>query len=811
MKFTLAWLAEHLETNATLNEIAIALTDIGLEVEQIDDPSVAYGSFSICRIVEAFQHPNADRLQVCRVETWANGPESNSSEVQVVCGAPNARTGLVGVFAPPGIVIPGTGMLLKKGMIRGVESAGMLCSERELNISDEHDGIIDLPSDAPLGTAFMDYAGLNAPVIEIAITPNRPDALGVRGIARDLAARGLGSLKPMEIKSINGKFPCPISVTIDGNTKLAHCPVFYGRVIQGVKNQASPKWMQQRLKAIGLRPISALVDITNYITYDQNRPLHAFDADKVNGGLRIHLAKGGETLAAIDGHEYTFKKGQIVISDQQGPESIAGIMGGLATSCTEETVNVFLESALWDPIVTAATGRNLKINSDARYRFERGVDPEHTLAGLELATQLVLEICGGEPSDIVVDGQVPKTSRSYLLRKDRVKQLVGMDINLLLQEKILNNLGFVVSHNDSGLAVEPPTWRPDIHGEADLVEEVARIASLTKLEGKPLPRRPQSIRGQILLPTQQHEKICRRTIASLGYNECLTYSFIDSVIADLFLTNGGAVKVENPISSELNVMRPDLLPGLLKAAINNQSRGFNDLSLFEVGPVFHGEMAGDELICATGLLVGNKAPRQPHETLRSVDLFDVKADAEVCLSALFPTARFRCNRDVPSWMHPGRSGNLFLQPGRSLAIFGEINPKLLRQLDIKGAAVTFTVYLDALPKPKSRGKRRSTFIPSALQYVDRDFAFVLDRNIEAANIVAAINKSKYRNLFSNIQIFDEYSGPKAEKQFGVGRKSVAVTVRLQPTKEPLKDAELETIGKDIIEQVGTATGGRIRG
>ncbi len=810
MKFTLSWLAEHLDTQASVQEIADSLTDSGLEVEETAGPSAEYRNFSICRVIEAFQHPNADRLKVCRVETWPDGPEKPGDEVQVVCGAPNARTGMKGVFAPIGTVIPGTGMLLKKGVIRGVESGGMLCSERELKISDEHEGIIDLPEDAPLGAAFMDYAGLNDPVIEIAVTPNRPDALGVRGIARDLAARGLGRLKPMAVEPVAGRFPCPVSVKIDDDAKPDHCPVFFGRVIRGVTNGDSPEWMRRRLEAIGLRPISALVDITNYVTYDQNRPLHVFDADKLKGGLRIHLAEGGESLAALDGCEHEFERGQIMISDEGGPESIAGIMGGLPSGCTEKTVNVFIESALWDPTVTAATGRRMKINSDARYRFERGVDPEFTRPGLDLATGLVLDICGGEPSDTVSDGQVPDTSRSFKLRTDRVKRLVGMDVPPARQEKILVDLGFSVEHDGGGIVAAPPSWRPDIHGEADLVEEIARIASLTGLEGKPLPRRAPGIARQILLPAQKRALVCRRTIASLGYDECVTYSFVGEDIAEMFLGGTKPVEIENPISSDLGVMRPDLLPGLLKAALSNQSRGFNDLALFEVGPVFHGPAAGAESLCAAGLLIGSRAPRQPHSSPRQVDLYDAKADAETALSAMVPAARFRHSRDVPSWMHPGRSGSLSLQPGKPLAVFGELNPKLLQSLGVKGAAVAFTLFLDALPKPKSRGKTRAAFAPSPLQHVDRDFAFVLETDVEAAEVTAAVQRTRFRNLIRRVQVFDEYSGSEAEAQFGEGRKSLAVAVRLQPKDAPLKDAELEMICADIAGQVEKATGGQLR-
>ena len=487
MKFTLSWLKEHLETEAPLAEILETLTDLGLEVEGVEDPADLLGDFRICRVIEATQHPNADRLRVCRVEAWVDGPDGTPQEVQVVCGAPNARTGMRGVFAPVGAYVPGTDLHLKAGVIRDVESHGMLCSERELMVSEDHDGIIDLPEDAPLGVRFIDYAKLNDPVIEIAITPNRGDALGVSGIARDLATR-IGTAITPPVEPVKGSFPCPISVTIEADLLPKGCPVFAGRVIRGVKNGPSPDWLQRRLKAIGLRPISALVDITNLLTFDRNRPLHVFDADKVAGGaLRVHAAAGGETITALDDKDYTFEPGMMAISDANGPESIAGVMGGAHSGCTEETVNVFVESAYWDPVTIAMTGRALKINSDARYRFERGVDPAFTIDGAELATKLILDLCGGEPSEMVVAGAIPDTTRSYMHDPARTASLVGLDIEEAEQVRILTSLGFGVAKEHGGLEVWVPSWRSDVLGEADLVEEVARVASLTKLEGRPLP------------------------------------------------------------------------------------------------------------------------------------------------------------------------------------------------------------------------------------------------------------------------------------------------------------------------------------
>ncbi|MDR0808388.1 MAG: phenylalanine--tRNA ligase subunit beta, partial [Gemmobacter sp.] len=658
MKFTLSWLKDHLDTSAPLDEILVTLTDLGHEVEEVENPEDRLGAFRICRVIEAVQHPNADRLRVCRVATWPQGPEGRMEEVQVVCGAPNARTGLVGVFAPAGTHVPGTGVDLKPGNIRGVDSNGMLCSERELMLSDDHTGIIDLAEDAPMGVRFIDYRGLNDPMIHVKITPNRPDALGVRGLARDLAARGLGRLKPLEIPAIRGGFASTLGVRIEDGLKTRSCPLFAGRTIRGVTNGPSPDWLAARLKAIGLRPISALVDITNYFTFGLNRPLHVFDVAKVQGDLRIHRARGGEEFLALDGRTYTLHPGMMLISDDQGPESLAGIMGGEHSGCTEETTEVFLESAYWDPITVATTGRALKINSDARYRFERGVDPAFTLPGLDLATAMILDLCGGEASDLAMDGAVPDTTRSYRFDPARVESLVGMEVSEAGQRATLEALGFTLT----GGRATPPSWRPDVQGEADLVEEVARIASLSKLAGKPLARSAPGVPRPILTPSQTRERAARRAVAALGYNECITYSFIDRAAAEAFGGGVDAVKLENPISSEMSHLRPDLLPGLLRAAARNQARGFMDLALFEVGPVFAGGEPGEQVTVASGLLVGAAAPRDPHGSRRPVDVFDVKADAEAVLAALGAPAKVQIGRKVAGWWHPGRAGIIGLGP-----------------------------------------------------------------------------------------------------------------------------------------------------
>ncbi|GHC52054.1 phenylalanine--tRNA ligase subunit beta [Neogemmobacter tilapiae] len=805
MKFTLSWLKDHLETSASLDEILFALTDLGHEVEGVEDPAARLGAFRVARIIEASQHPNADRLRVCRVETRPEGPDGPSVEVQVVCGAPNARTGLIGVFAPPGTHVPGTGVDLKPGVIRGVESNGMMCSERELELSEDHDGIIELPEGTLLGQRYIDYKGLNDPMIWVKITPNRPDALGVRGIARDLAARGLGKLKDMPIVAIKGQFPSPIGVQIDPALKAKGCPVFSGRVIRGVKNGPSPDWMQARLKAIGLRPISALVDITNYFTFGLSRPLHVFDAAKVKGDLRIHPAKGGEELLALDGKTYTLAAGQMLISDDQGPESLAGIMGGEVSGCTPETVDVFLESAWWDPITIAATGRALKINSDARYRFERGIDPAFTVDGLELATQMILDLCGGTPSDVVIDGAIPDMTRSYRFDPARVGALVGLDIPESEQRQTLTALGFRLEGNQAF----PPGWRPDVQGEADLVEEVARVASLSNLKGQPMARMLPGVPKPILTPLQKREKAARRTLAALGYNECVTYSFIDAGAAALFGGGSDALRVDNPISSEMSHMRPDLLPGLLRAAARNQARGFMDLALFELGPVFTGGEPGEQRVQATALLVGAQAARDPHGSRRMVDVFDAKADAEAVLAALGAPQRVQVGRKVEGWFHPGRSGEIGLGPVK-LAMFGEVHPKVLAAMDVKGPAMALTVYLEAVPQPKVNATAKAALQASDLQPVERDFAFVVDKGVEALTMVNAAQGAD-KALIAAVRVFDQFTGDKAEAQMGAGKKSLAISVRLQPTDKTLTEAEIEAVSARIIEKVAKATGGVLRG
>ncbi|WGR60235.1 phenylalanine--tRNA ligase subunit beta [Paracoccus ferrooxidans] len=794
MKFTLSWLKEHLDTTASLDEITEALTDLGLEVEGVADPAAKLGAFTLAKVLHAEQHPDADRLRVCRVMT-------DEGEKQIVCGAPNARAGITVVLAKPGDYVPGIDVTLGVGKIRGVESHGMMASERELELSEEHDGIIELPS-GEVGDRFVDWLAANRPeavdpVIEIKITPNRPDALGVHGIARDLAARGLGRLKPVRDVTVPGSFASPIKVTI-APEMAEKAPFFSGRLIRGVRNGPSPDWLQKRLTAIGLRPINTLVDITNFFTFDLNRPLHVFDADKVRGDLTVRASAEGEELLALDGKTYAFAPGTMIIADQAGPESIAGIMGGEETGCSEETVNVFLESAYWDPIAIATAGRALKISSDARYRFERGADPAFTRPGLELATQMILELCGGEASEVVTAGAVPDTTRSYLLEPARVSSLVGMDIPETEQRATLTALGFRLVGDRAFV----PSWRPDVQGSADLVEEVARIASLTKLQGQPLPRPQAGVPQPVLTPLQRREQAARRMAAALGYNECVTYSFIDHKAAALFGGGSDAVRIENPISSEMTHMRPDLLPGLLAAAARNQARGFADLALFECGPVFSGGEPGEQDLHLSGILVGANAARDPYASRRKVDIYDARADAEAVLQAIGAPAKAQINRKLDGWWHPGRAGNIALGPN-TLATFGEIHPRVLRHFGIKGAAVGFTLRIAAVPLPKVRTPSRPALVLSDLQAVERDFAFVVDGGVEALALVNAAAGAD-KALIERVTVFDQFTGLEG------GKKSIAITARLQPREKTLTDAEIEAVSAKIVEKVGKATGGVLR-
>ncbi len=800
MKFTLSWLKDHLDTSAAAQEIADALTHLGLEVKELANPAEKLKPFVIAHVLDARAHPNADRLRLCLVDFAGDKP------LQVVCGAPNARTGMKGVFAPVGTHIPGTGIDLKAGSIRGEASNGMLLSEREIGLSDEHQGIVDLPADAPVGASYAEWAGLDDPVFDIGVTPNRPDALGVYGVARDLAAKGIGRLKPPPDIAVDGSFKSPIPVELRFNDpENTPCPLFIGRYFRGVANGASPVWLQRRLRAIGLRPISALVDITNYITITYARPLHVFDADKVKGAIHARLARDGETIEALDGKTYTLDSEMTVIADDNGPQGIAGVIGGEVTGCTAETVSVFLEAAYFDPIRTAATGRKLGIVSDARYRFERGVDPAFVEPGAEIATQMILELCGGEASDLVVAGAPPVRSLSFPLRMDRVTTLAGVDIPPDDQLEILRALGFAIAGTDAEIVAEAPTWRPDIDGEADLVEEIVRVHGLEKVAHVPLPRL-ETVTGRRISTAQRRRFLAARALAARGMNETVTWSFVPKRDAEVFGGGASALELANPISSEMSDMRPSLLPTLVAATRRNTARGFADLALFEVGQVYGGDRPEDERINATGIRAGMAGARHWTGERRPVDLFDAKADALAVLAVIgAPTGSLQTVAEGPSWYHPGRVGSLTLGPKNRLAVFGELHPRVLQAMDVTGPLVAFVVDLDAVPLPKNSRTARPSLDASPFQAVTRDFAFVVAGDVPADRIVRAA-KGADKSLIESVSVFDVFTGAAV----GEGRKSVAIEVTLQPRDRTLTEEEIDQASAAVVAAVEKATGGELR-
>ncbi len=806
MKFTLKWLKEYLDTEASLEEIADALNVIGLEVEEIIDPAAALKDFKVARVIEARQHPDADRLRVCRVET-ADG------EVQVVCGAPNARTGLVGVFAAPGTHVPGTGLDLKVGRIRGVESAGMLCSERELMLSDDHEGIIELPADTPVGLPAAEALGVDDPVIDIAITPNRPDALGVYGVARDLAARGLGTLRPIRDETFPGAYASPISVTLHDTDRGMSCRQFMGRHFRGVRNGPSPQWLQRLLLAVGLRPISALVDITNFMTIAYNRPLHVFDAARLQGNIHARLARPGETVLALDGREYALDETMTVIADDARAVGIAGIIGGEETGCTEETTEVFLEVAWFDPVAVATAGRKLNLMSDARYRFERGADPAFLPRAVELATQLILELCGGEASDVVnagADATPPVAERTFPLRRDRVRTLGGLEVDFDRQKDILRALGFEITETKEGLRATAPSWRPDIHGEADLVEEIVRIVGLDEIPPAPMER-PFAIARPVLTPLQKRTVRVRHQLAARGLCEAATYSFLPKRHAELFGGGQRELELANPISVELSQMRPSLLPNLIAAAGRNVARGMNDVRLFEVGNIYLSDEADGEPVCAGGIRRGFSGPRHWGQARRAVDAFDARADALAALEAAgAPVASLQVAQGAaPGWYHPGRSGALTLGPKTILAHFGEIHPRVLQEMGVKGPVAGFEVFLENIPPARRKSLARAPLDAPDLMAVKRDFAFVVDAQVPAAKILQAA-KGADKKLITQVNVFDVFEGERAEAQLGAGRKSVAIEVTLQPRAKTLTDEEIAAVMDRIAAKVAKATGAVLR-
>ena len=796
MKTTFGWLKTHIDLTASLDDMVAALAMRGLEVDGIEDRAAALKPFIVARVVSAEKHPNADKLKLCRVDI-------GGKEVQVVCGAPNAHAPMLAVFAPVGAVIPRTGAVLKASAIRGVESQGMLCSGYELGLSDDHDGIIELPAGLTVGAGFASETGRDDPVLDIKITANRADCLGVRGLARDLAASGLGALKPLAAETVPGKFKSPIAVHLAGPDDKA-CPLFLGRLVRGVKNGPSPQWLQDRLTAIGLRPISALVDITNFLTFDLCRPLHVFDAAKLQGDLALRGARPHEKLKALDGKEYALDGEMTVIADDSGAISLGGVIGGERTGCSDATTDVFIEAALFDPVRTAATGRRLGVQSDARYRFERGLDPEFVRPGLERATRLVLELCGGEPSEIVTAGAVPDWRRSIAFRPARTKTLGGLDLPVADQRRILESLGFTVSGSGDTLTVEPPSWRADIVGEADLVEEVLRINGYDKIPAVPL-KRQSDLPKPALDPAQRRADIVRRALASRDLVEAISFSFLPPAQAELFGGAPATMRLVNPIAAGLDQMRPSILPNLLAAAQRNADRFEPNAALFEIGPQYRDDTPEGQDEMATGIRVGRSGVKRWDDPGRPVDALLAKADALAALAAGGVAAdNVQVSADPPAWYHPGRAGTLKLGP-KKLGAFGEIHPGVLAALGVDGPAVGFEIFLGALPASRARGKARPLLRPSPFQPVERDFAFTVPADL-AAEVLLRAARGVDKKLIAEVRLFDVYQGKGVED----GKKSLAITVRLQPTDATLTDAQIDGFSKKLIEAVEKATGGKLR-
>ena len=808
MKFTKEWLFDHLDTKRGLDEILDALPMLGLEVESVLDPAKSLADFTIAEVISAEQHPDADRLRVCMVNTGSGDP------VQVVCGAPNARAGMKGVFAPAGAYVPGIDLELKKGKIRGQASNGMLCSEREMMISDEHDGIIELDAKAPVGRNFAKWAGLDDPVIEIAITPNRADCLGVRGVARDLAAAGLGKLKPFNDKPHKGAFKSPVSWKLDLGGDAHLCPLITGVAVRGVANGPGPQWMQRRLRAIGQRPISALVDITNYVMFDLGRPLHVYDMKLIKGKhLVISQASGGEKFTALNEKTYDMDKGMIIIGDDDGMDGLAGVMGGERTGVGDDTTDVFIEMAVFDPVSVATTGRKLELHSDARYRFERGLDSEGPRWAAGHVARLVTEICGGEASEPVTSGRGVGWERRIRLNEARTMELTGMQVEAKEQKRILDALGFTVAvaSKGKGWDVSPPPWRGDIDGDADLVEEIVRIRGFDNLPQISLPR-DHAVARPALNARQAMLFALRRGLAARGLMEAVTFSFVGEDDAARFGGGSAALRLVNPISSELSVMRPSILPTLLSACARNQDRGEFDVALFEVGPVFLGDEPDEQRTSVCAVRHGATAVREWHGTERKVDVFDARADAEAALGALgvrLSGLQVRQGQGgdggAGGHFHPGRCGQL-VQGRAVLASFGEIHPGLAAEYELKGRVVGFEIHVEDVPPPKAKGPARPLLELSVYQQVQRDFAFVVDEDVRAGDLMRAV-RSGAGALMSDMRVFDVYQGEK----IGGGRKSIAITVTLTPTKATLTDAEIEKISADIVKVAAKNCGAELRG
>jgi phenylalanyl-tRNA synthetase beta chain len=797
MKFTLSWLKEHLDTDADLQTIADKLTSIGLEVESIEDAGARLKDFTVAQIVSAEKHPNADKLKLCMVDAGDANP------LQIVCGAPNARAGLKVVLARPGTVIPATGEALKIGAIRGVESRGMMCSARELLLGEDHDGIIELAVDSVVGAPAAPALGLTDPVLDVAITPNRGDAASVFGIARDLAAAGLGTLTGTKVEPVAGKFPSPKRISLDfAPQNKDACPIFAGRLIRNVENRPSPQWVQDRLKAVGMKSISALVDATNLIAQDRGRPLHVFDADKLCGNMHARMARPGEEVLALDGETYALDGETVVIADDAVAVSIAGVMGGQDSGCSLETTNVFVESAWFDPGRVAQAGRKLGIISDARYRFERGVDPQFVLPGLELCTRLILDWCGGEPADVFIAGELPPPHAPIAFDPGLVESLGGIAIDKDESIRILARLGFTVVEQDEILHVTPPSFRRDIDGPADLVEEIMRIHGLAGVRAVALERE-RAVAKPVLTPAQRRTRVVRRALAARGFNECVSFSFIACEQAKLFGGGDQARQLSNPIASDLDALRPSPLPSLLAAAARNTARGFSDFNLFEIGPAFRSGIPEDQTNNAAGIIVG-LGIRDWTKSGHAANVFDAKAALFASLeAAMGGLMTAPVTAKAPAWFHPGRSGTVALGP-KAIAWFGELHPKVLAAFDLKIPVAAFEIDLDAVPQQKA-GKSRAVFTPSPYQAIERDFAFVVNADIAAGDIIKAARLAD-RTLIENVSVFDVYEG----KNLGEGKKSIAIAVRIQPRDKTLTDMEIEALAQKLIAAVTGATGASLR-
>lgn len=795
MKFTLSWLKEHLETTASIDEISETLTRIGLEVEEITDPSAGLKEFITARIDSVENHPDADKLHILRVN-------DGKDIYQVVCGAPNVKEGLIGIFAREGTLIPLYNERLKRATIRGVESCGMMCAVDEIGIGTSHDAIIELPSDTPLGLSAAEALEID-PVIEVSITPNRAECLGVRGIARDLAAAGLGTLKPLNIVKTPAKFANPIKITVQCPNE---CPTYTGRYIKGVNNHVeTPKWMKDRLNAIGIHSISPLVDITNYLNYDLARPLHVFDADKLKGDLTIRMAKNGEKFVALNEKEYELADFALGICDEEGVQCLGGIMGGLEKGCSADTVNVLLECALFKSECIAKTGRKLQIDSDSRYRYERWVDPKSNISGSDYATALIISICGGEASELTVVGSEENYQPQVAyLRPERMETLVGLPVSAEKSMEILQKLGFAVSLENGKIKAVSPSWRGDIEYEQDLIEEVVRMIGLDEIPAVSLPH--DKLPKPILTPAQHNAMMARHELASRGMYETVTWSFADSDIAQYFRNGHEAILLQNPIVKELNEMRPSILPNLLTAVKNNIARGYANLALFEIGPEFDGRNPTEQHMSASGIRCGQTAKKDWSHAARDYDIFDAKADAlAVIAAAKGPYENPQITTDAPGYYHPGRSGVIRL--GKNvLAYFGEIHPAVLKALDIKARVVAFEVNLNNIPLPRqSAGKARKKLELLPFQPVDKDLAFVVDKSVTAAAITAAA-KNADRNHITDVRIFDIFEGGNLPED----KKSVAISLTFQPIEQTFTDKDIENLMNKVIVEVGKKTGGTLR-